>query len=129
MPRRDAMMTHPIRMLVLATAAVFAASGTASAAKPTRHAATQAASKSEGHVVDYASLENQVGATLVIETEFKTTRRGTLVKYTNPTLTLKLGPEAGSVDLSVPRESIRKIMLVDPAPGAAAKGSDHAETH
>jgi hypothetical protein len=34
-----------------------------------------------------------------------------LTRYTNVTLSLQLGPEAGSIELSVPRDSIRKIMI------------------
>ncbi|MEO5622998.1 MAG: hypothetical protein ABJB02_08120 [Dokdonella sp.] len=69
-----------------------------------------------GEIVAYESLEQQVGAEIAIETTLSTIRRGTLVKFTNPTLTLRLGPEHGSINLSMPRETIRSIRLLVPAP-------------
>ena len=101
--------------LVIAVPAIAAHAVSTSAAK----ARTAAASAPPGSaIVAYESLEQQVGAEIAIETTLNTIRRGTLVKYTNPTLTLQLGPEHGSIDLSVPRETIRSIRLLSPAPAA-----------
>ena len=51
---------------------------------------------------------------IVIETTLKTTRRGTLMKYTQPALTLKVTPEAGGFELTVPRETIKTITVLPP---------------
>ena len=93
-----------------------ARTGTAAAAP----AAAEAA-KPVGEAVAYEALEHHVGAEVLIETTFNTVRRGTLRKYTNPALTLQLGPEHGSVDLTVPRETVRGVRVLAPtAPAEAA---------
>jgi hypothetical protein len=61
--------------------------------------------------VGYESLETKIGSPLVIRTTNDTTRRGTLLRYTKVSLNLKLGPENGSIDLAIPRDTIRKIMI------------------
>lgn len=61
--------------------------------------------------VEYESLENRIGSGLVIETTNDTTRRGTLERYTKVSLSVKLGPDSGSIELAVPRTTIRKVML------------------
>jgi lactate dehydrogenase-like 2-hydroxyacid dehydrogenase len=71
-----------------------------------------------GEAVAYDALEHHVGDVLVIETTLNTVRRGKLVRYTNPTLTIELGPEQGSIELSVPRETIRNVRVL---PAAAAQ--------
>lgn len=62
--------------------------------------------------VDYAELEQHVGDELLIRTIHDTSRRGTLVRFTNVTLTVKLAAEQGGFELSVPRETIRELLLV-----------------
>ncbi|HEY0178858.1 MAG TPA: hypothetical protein VGC30_04390, partial [Dokdonella sp.] len=81
--------------------------------------AAPSGARAAGAAVEYAELEHEIGAELAIDTTFNTTRRGVLVKYTNPTLTLRLGPEAGSIDLSVPRDTVRRITILKPAPPAS----------
>jgi hypothetical protein len=71
--------------------------------------------KPVGQVVEYTELESRVGQTLVIETTFKTTRTGKLVKYTQPVLTLDIGTEAKPMELSVPKETIKTITVITPA--------------
>ena len=51
----------------------------------------------------------------MIETTFKTTRTGKLVKYTQPVLTLDIGTEAKPFELSVPKETIKTITVITPA--------------
>ena len=50
-----------------------------------------------------------VGEDVTVETTLGTLRHGTLVKYTNPALTLQLGPEHGSIELTVPRDTVRNV--------------------
>jgi hypothetical protein len=76
--------------------------------------------KPAGQVVEYAALENRVGETVSIDTTFKTTRTGKLVKWTQPTLTLDMGTAEKPMELSVPKETIVKITVVTP-PAADAK--------
>ena len=71
--------------------------------------------KPAGQVVDYAELENRVGQTVSIETTFRTTRTGTLMKWTQPALTLDLGTAGKPLELSVPKETIVKITVIAPA--------------
>jgi len=105
---------HPLLTALAAAALLLGGSG-AYAAKPTKPAE---AAKPVGQPIEYQDLEGKVGAVIVVETNLNTARRGTLIKWTNPTLVLQLGPEAGSIDLSVPRESVRRITLLDPPPAA-----------
>ncbi|MFZ1392919.1 MAG: hypothetical protein WAS23_15135 [Dokdonella sp.] len=61
--------------------------------------------------VNYPDLESKIGAKLVIHTTNNTTRTGNLISYSNVTLVVKLGPESGSIELAVPRSTIRKVMV------------------
>ena len=70
--------------------------------------------KPVGEVVQYEALEQNVGKDIVIETTLKTIRRGTLMKYTQPALTLKVTPDAGGFELTVPRETIKTITVLPP---------------
>jgi hypothetical protein len=88
-------------------------------AAPKKKAAPEPA-KPVGEVVQYEALEQNVGKDIVIETTLKTTRRGTLMKYTQPALTLKLTPEAGGFELTVPRETIKTITVL-PQPAVLDK--------
>lgn len=87
--------------------------GNVHAAQPVNSEKTSKAT--EGQVslreVEYPSLETKIGSALVIQTTNDTTRRGTLLRYTKVSLSVKLGPESGSIELAVPRNTIRKVML------------------
>ena len=105
--------------------------GFAIAAAPVTHAAqpkksTQPA-KPVGEVVEYETLESRVGQEVVIETTLKTVRRGTLTKYTQPGLTLQLGPADGSIELSVPRETIKTITVLAPSASTKDQGTSGAK--
>ncbi len=114
---------HRLVQLLAALALALPCAATLPASKPRADSARPA-----GETVEYAALEHQVGAELAIDTTFNTTRRGTLVKYTNPTLTLRLAPEAGAIELSVPRDTVRRITILKPAPAApSTQGSRGAE--
>lgn len=115
------------RSLVLALVAL-AAANTAFALDPAPAKTDAPVSAAKAGVpIEYAELATQVGAEISVETTLNTVRRGTLVKYTNPTLTLKLGPQTGSIDFTVPRETVRSITLITPAPEPAAKEPGSAQ--
>ncbi len=82
----------------------------AKTAKSEKTANTREAQVSQREV-EYESLENRIGSDIVIQTTNDTTRRGTLLRYTKVSLNVKLGPESGSIELAVPRSTIRKVML------------------
>jgi len=105
-------------MLSLALAA------TAPVAAATKKAPAKAAAPAQplAHVVDYAELEHHIGDDIVVETTLDTVRRGKLVRYTNPGLTLQLGPEHGSIELDIPRDTVRNVSVV--ATDAATSGDD-----
>ncbi|MBZ0222133.1 MAG: hypothetical protein IT467_02295 [Dokdonella sp.] len=77
-------------------------------------------------MVDYAALEQHVGDTVIVETTLDTIRRGKLIKYTNPGLTLQLGPENGSIELDIPRETVRNVSVVDKDAEQAAAAKPEA---
>jgi len=116
---RSTIRVHFIALFSLAFA--VASVPAAIAAQPKSHAATKKAAeppKPVGEVVQYPDLETRIGSEVVIETTLKTVRRGKLIKYTQPVLTIQLGPESGSIELSVPRETIKTITVVAPTPPA-----------
>jgi hypothetical protein len=98
-------MPRNVLFLVALVAAVPAA---CIAAPPALAPAGQPAAEA----VAYAGLEQRVGDMLLIETTHNTVRRGVLVKYTNVGLTLRLGPDHGSIELSVPRDTIRSVRVL-----------------
>lgn len=114
--------------LAIALIALLGAN-TAFALKPQSPAETKDAkpAASSARPIHYEELEQQIGAEIAVETTLNTVRRGILVKYTNPTLILKLGPQAGSIELSVPHDTVRSITLITPAPQPAAQGSSSAQ--
>jgi hypothetical protein len=122
-------MTHqpfPVRarlMALLALVLAFAAIPATQAAQPKK----AAEAKPVGEVVQYESLESRVGAEIVIETTLKTVRRGTLIKWTQPGLTVQLGPESGSFELSVPRETIKTITVLAPSASTKDQGTSGAK--
>ena len=61
--------------------------------------------------IEYSTLVDKIGSTLPIHTTNGTLRRGTLMRYTNVSISLKLGPENGSIELGVPRDTIRKLSI------------------
>jgi len=113
----------PIRALLAAFALTVAFSLAPAPADAAQQKTQTAAKKTKaaepakpvGEAVEYPALESRVGQEIVIETTLKTVRRGKLIKYTQPVLTLQLGPESGSIELSVPRETIKSITVVAPA--------------
>jgi hypothetical protein len=123
------------RPLVLAVVGLFALAGADVASARKHHPAakaTEAAAPAEaakpsqpiGKLVEYTELEQHVGSDIVVETTLGTVRRGKLLKYTNPGLTIQLGPEHGSVEFSVPRETVRNVSLVLPPAEPAAPPAD-----
>ncbi|HKE47021.1 MAG TPA: hypothetical protein VKB52_03070 [Rhodanobacteraceae bacterium] len=116
-----------VRALAIALlAATTAGLATSAVAAQKAHAAKKPAEppKPQGQVVEYAELESRVGQTLVIETTFKTTRQGKLIKYTQPTLTLDIGAEGHPTEFTVPKETIRTITVLTPADPAATPAAE-----
>ena len=89
----------------------------ASAAKAPKPKAESA--KPAGEPIEYAALETRVGETISIDTTFHTTRTGKLIKWTQPTLTVEVGSGGASpMVLTVPKETIKSITIMTPAPAA-----------
>jgi hypothetical protein len=122
--------------IALIAAATFGFVTGAVAAEKTHAAAKKGAKPAEppkpvGQVVEYPELESRVGQTLVIDTTFKTTRKGKLIKYTQPALTLDIGSEGQPMEFTVPRETIKTITVLTPpdAPAPAAEPAKDAGTN
>jgi len=116
-----------VRALSIALLAATVGIATPAAAAQKAHAAAKKPAeppKPQGQVVEYAELENRVGQTLVIETTFKTTRQGKLLKWTQPTLTLDIGSEGHPTEFTVPKETIRTITVLTPADPAATPAAE-----
>ena len=123
--------THPKLLLAVVTLMLTCAFANARTPVQAKAKAAEVAAP-VGTPAAYDALEHHVGDELVIETTLNTVRRGKLTKYTNPALTIELGPEHGSIELTVPRETVRSIRVL-PAAAASADvakpnhGSDSAE--
>lgn len=63
-------------------------------------------------VVEYDELSNHVGTEIIVETSHNTQRRGILRKQTRLNLTLELESGGSSFDLTIPRDTVRRIALV-----------------
>lgn len=68
-------------------------------------------SQSHFREVPYAELENRIDSKIVVHTTNNTVRSGILTRYTKVSISLQLGPEVGSIELSIPSTSVRKVML------------------
>jgi hypothetical protein len=108
--------------MALARAAHPHAKKTAATEKPAEP------SQPTGKLVEYTELEQHVGSDIIVETTLGTVRRGKLIKYTNPGLTIELSPEHGSIELSVPRETVRNVSLVLPPPVPATPATPATTT-
>lgn len=130
-------IAHPI--LVAAGLSLAAAIATAAPAAqgqaPAKAAVTAKAAPAKAvaepakpiaSLVQYPELEKRVGDTVIVETTFDTVRRGKLIKYTNVGLTLQLGPENGSIELDIPRETVRNVSVM--AKDAEQPAADKQET-
>jgi len=90
----------------------------ASAAKAPKPKAEPA--KPVGEPIEYTALETRVGETISIDTTFRTTRTGKLIKWTQPALTIEI-PGASPLVLTVPKETIKSITIMPPVAAEPAK--------
>lgn len=61
--------------------------------------------------IPYAELEHRIDSRIVVHTTNQTVRSGILTHYTKVSISLRLGPEVGSIELSIPSTSVRKVLL------------------
>ncbi len=59
--------------------------------------------------LEYSDLARYVGKTVRVRTTFKTVRTGTLLKYTDAALTVKLPDREGGMELSMPRSTVVEV--------------------
>ena len=123
------MSTRSVQNFLLAAVLAFAGAAPVDAAPATGRKAAPEPPQPVGTPIEYSALEQRVGDQVIVETTMNTVRRGVLVKYTNPTLTLELGPENGNITLTVPRETIRSLRVIPAEPAAANDGAGSAETN
>lgn len=104
--------------LCLVLLAVCLALGAAPALAEKAPAAKPSTSKESGkpapvtlRPIEFESLETRLGDTLIVRTTNDTTRKGTLEHYSGVSIQLQLGPDSGSILLSIPRESIRQVLI------------------
>ncbi len=101
---------NPIKSPILAVfvAALSCSAPCTLAAGPAKaEKASKSAAASNQREVSYQELEKHVGARIVVHTTNGTVRSGTLLKYTNVAIAVQLGPEAGAIELSMPRNTVR----------------------
>ncbi len=109
--------------LVALCSGAFATDALAAGAKS--HQASKAKAepaRPAGQPIEYAALETRVGETISVDTTFHTTRTGTLIKWTQPTLTVEVANGSGTpMVLTVPKETIKSILIMTPPPAEPAK--------
>lgn len=62
--------------------------------------------------IEYDELAAHVGVEVVVETSHNTQRRGILRKQTRYNLTLELASGDNTFDLTIPRETVKRVALV-----------------
>lgn len=63
-------------------------------------------------VVEYDELAQHVGTEIIVETSHRTQRRGILRKQTRYNLTLELASGDNTFDLTIPRDTVKRLALV-----------------
>lgn len=76
-----------------------------------------------GQTLDYENLEKIPGASLAVTSTLGVTRRGRLVRYTRAGIELELDAADGGFRLSMPRDTITRIVLIANPPLDAASPS------
>ena len=66
--------------------------------------------------IAYDDLGSHVGERIAVRTTFKSTRVGTLAKFTKIELTLSIDTPSGSTELTIPKDTVVSIV---PAPAPA----------
>jgi hypothetical protein len=119
------MIQHRFRIHAIFAALVALSAGAlatdAFAAGTKSHAASKAKAepaKPVGEPIEYAALETRVGETISIDTTFQTTRTGKLIKWTQPALTVEVATGSSPMVLTVPKETIKSLTIMAPAPAA-----------
>jgi hypothetical protein len=73
-----------------------------------------------GQTLEYTDLESLVGAGLAVTSTLGVTRRGRLVRYTRAGIEVELDAGDGGFRLSMPRDTIRSVVLLSNPPLDAA---------
>ncbi len=81
---------------------------------PEEKAAIDVAPDAEGRV-RFDALSAYEGRSVVVETTWNTQRRGVLKDATRARLVLALIPAQGGFDMSIPRETVREVRILDAA--------------
>jgi hypothetical protein len=115
-------MHQSIALIALILAASFFPhlAAAASAADKTATHATKAAQPDAAPaaaVIAYEDLGGHVGERIAVRTTFKSTRVGTLAKFTKIELTLSIDTASGPTELTIPKDTIVSIVPAEkPAP-------------
>jgi hypothetical protein len=110
-------------LLVLSLAAALPA---AQAAHGRAHAAERVAYERLAYErLAYEQLGSRLGQHIVVHTRIGSRRAGTLVRYSQAALRLRLAPRDGGVDLDIPSSSVRDIEIAH-EPDTSA-GADSAQ--
>jgi hypothetical protein len=112
--------TLTLKLLIIAL--VLGTSVIANAANPPAAPAGKA-KKTEaepaGEKVSYDDLHLFIGKRLIVHTTFNTTRTGVLTQVTNTQLTLGIDAAGGSIELTMPKNTIASVALAPTAAAAA----------
>ena len=104
--------TLMLLLLVASTSSVAQGARPAADAKPGVGAAA-AAAPSGPRVVPYEALEGQVGKSIVIKTNMRTTRRGTLKRFNRAGLLLTDTSRGFAMDIDIPRSTVKEVTVVN----------------
>jgi hypothetical protein len=108
----------PILFLGAALALGTAVQATAAdkAAPPAKAAKTGAQPVAESSIA-YEDLREHIGERIAVQTRFKTTRVGTLTKFSKVELTLSIDSPSGASEMTIPKDTVVRVTPAEaPAP-------------
>ncbi len=105
----------PAVTTVPATTTPVAAGPVAADAKPTQE-------------VPYTELANHIGRPVSVQTQYGTVRTGTLERFNLASISIKLGLKDGGISLSVPANTVKRVLVVPIAAPVAAPATPATTT-
>jgi len=101
-------MNRTILFALLVLTACMAPGATVIAAEKaaTARAGKADAAPAEAASIAYADLREHLGERIVVQTRFRTTRVGTLSKFSKMELTLTVDTPTGSSEITIPRDNV-----------------------
>jgi hypothetical protein len=103
-------------MVCLALLVAPLAMGAPAKGKTGATTAAKATQVEVGETVSYEDLRLHVGQRVVVHTSLKTTRTGTLLKFSQIELTLSIETRDGTSELTIPKDTVASVTVLSEPP-------------